>query len=46
MRPRMPSAAELFGDGEEKSKPADYSDAESFFSLPDAEADDEEDEGR
>ncbi len=33
-----------FGKVEKEDKPADYSDAESFFTLPDADEDDEDDE--
>jgi hypothetical protein len=45
--PKMPSGLsglEGFGRSEREEKPADFSDAESFFNLPDAEEDDEDDE--
>ena len=32
--PKMPSGLDVFGAPEEKSSPADFSDAESFFNLP------------
>jgi hypothetical protein len=42
--PRVPSGLEVFGDeDEDKSSPADFSDADSFFNLPDA-GDDEDDD--
>jgi hypothetical protein len=45
--PRTPAGLERFAhpDEDEKSKPADFSNADSFFNLPDAEDDDDEDEG-
>jgi hypothetical protein len=45
--PKMPSSIaglENFSLSEQEEKPADYSDADSFFNLPDAEEDDEDDE--
>jgi uncharacterized protein len=45
--PKMPSGIsglEAFTLTERAEKPADFSDAESFFNLPDAEEDDDEDE--
>ena len=43
--PRMPSGLEAFTrPQEEPKKPADYSDAESFFNLPQDDGDDEEDD--
>jgi hypothetical protein len=43
--PRMPSGLEAFTRVEEEpKKPADYSDAESFFNLPQGEDDDEDED--
>lgn len=46
--PRIPSAQDIFTRKdeaeEEKKSPADYSDAESFFTMPQGSDDDEEDE--
>ncbi|MFN4155880.1 MAG: DUF1013 domain-containing protein [Paracoccaceae bacterium] len=44
--PKMPSGLEVFQRQEKDEKPADFSDAESFFNLPqnDADEDDEEDD--
>ena len=43
--PRMPSGLEAFTrPQEEPKKPADYSDAESFFNLPQGDDDDEDDD--
>jgi hypothetical protein len=47
--PKMPSSIaglENFTLTERKEKPADYSDAESFFNLPDSEEDDEDEDDR
>jgi len=46
--PKMPSGLEQFTRTEREEKPADFSDAESFFNLPanDDDEDDEEDDGR
>lgn len=44
---KMPSALEslaAFGKAEKEEKPADFSDAESFFNLPEADDEDDEDE--
>jgi hypothetical protein len=42
---RVPSGLEVFGDDEEdKRGPSDFSDAESFFNLPQGNDDDEDDE--
>lgn len=42
---RVPSGMELFGEPEEdKRTAADFSDAESFFNLPQGDADDDEDD--
>ena len=45
--PKMPSGLEAFTLSEREEKPADFSDADSFFNLPqtDDDEDDEEDEG-
>ena len=41
---RVPSGMELFGEPEEDRRTAaDFSDAESFFNLPQSDADDEDD---
>jgi hypothetical protein len=45
--PKMPSSIaglENFSLSEQEEKPADYSDADSFFNLPDTDEDDEDDE--
>ncbi|MFN3971949.1 MAG: DUF1013 domain-containing protein [Gemmobacter sp.] len=42
--PRIPSAIESFVLTEVEKKPADYSDADSFFNLPDADDDEDEDQ--
>jgi hypothetical protein len=45
--PKMPSSIaglENFTLSEQEEKPADYSDADSFFNLPDADEEDEDDE--
>ena len=41
--PKIPSGLEVFGEQEKDEKPADFSDAESFFNLPQSD-DDEDDE--
>ena len=42
--PKMPSGLEQFARTEREEKPADFSDAESFFNLPAGDDDDEDDE--
>ena len=44
--PRIPSGLEAFtrAGTEEPKKPADYSDADSFFNLPQADDEDEDDD--
>ncbi len=42
--PKMPSGLEQFTRPEREEKPADFSDAESFFNLPAGDDDDEDDE--
>jgi hypothetical protein len=45
--PRVPAAVAALGDfslGAKDKKPADYSDADSFFNLPQADADEDEDD--
>lgn len=46
--PKIPSGLEVFGEQEKAEKPADFSDAESFFNLPqnDDDEDDEDDAPR
>lgn len=47
--PKMPSSIaglENFTLTEREEKPADYSDADSFFNLPDSDEDDEDEDGR
>lgn len=46
--PKIPSGLEVFGEQEKDEKPADFSDAESFFNLPqnDDDEDDEDDAPR
>jgi uncharacterized protein len=41
--PRVPSGLEVFGDEDDKSSPSDFSNAESFFNLPDGDDEDDED---
>jgi hypothetical protein len=43
VEPKMPSGLEQFGRDEREAKPADFSDADSFFNLPHGD-DDEDDE--
>jgi hypothetical protein len=46
--PKMPSGMagpEAFADGQE-DRPADFSDAESFFNLPQGDAEEDEDDKR
>lgn len=42
--PRMPSDMDVFAKREEEKKPSDYSDAESFFTLPQGSNEDDDDE--
>ncbi|MES2666319.1 MAG: cell cycle transcriptional regulator TrcR [Pseudomonadota bacterium] len=45
--PKMPGALtglEVFGDDEKEESPADFSDAESFFNLPQGDEEDDEDD--
>ncbi|RGP38181.1 DUF1013 domain-containing protein [Pseudotabrizicola alkalilacus] len=42
--PKMPSGLEVFARQEKEEKPADFSDAESFFNLPQHDDDDDEDD--
>ncbi|MDO9640693.1 MAG: DUF1013 domain-containing protein [Pseudotabrizicola sp.] len=42
--PKMPSGLEVFTRPEKEEKPADFSDAESFFNLPQQDDDEDEDE--
>ena len=42
--PKMPSGLEQFTRTEREEKPADFSDAESFFNLPAGGHDDDEDD--
>jgi uncharacterized protein len=44
VEPKMPSAIEMFGRDVREEKPADFSDAESFFNLPHGDDDEDEDE--
>lgn len=44
IEPKMPSGLEQFARTEREEKPADFSDAESFFNLPANDDDDEDDE--
>lgn len=47
VEPKMPSGLaglEAFGRSEREEKPADFSDADSFFNLPDTDDEDEDDE--
>jgi uncharacterized protein len=41
--PRVPSGLEVFGDDDDKSSPSDFSNAESFFNLPDGDDEDDDD---
>jgi hypothetical protein len=41
---KLPSGLELFTPAEREEKPADFSDADSFFNLPHGDGDDEDDE--
>jgi hypothetical protein len=41
---KVPTGFEVFGEDEPEDKPGDFSDAESFFNLPQGDDDDEEDE--
>lgn len=41
IEPKIPSGLDVFGSDEEKSSPADFSDAESFFNLPNDDTSDE-----
>ncbi|NEX46048.1 DUF1013 domain-containing protein [Pseudotabrizicola algicola] len=42
--PKIPSGLEMFARPEKEEKPADFSDADSFFNLPQHDDDDEDDE--
>jgi uncharacterized protein len=42
--PRTPSGLETFGDDEDKASPANFSDADSFFNLPDTDGDEDDDQ--
>ena len=42
--PKMPSGLEAFALSEKEEKPADFSDAESFFNLPQSDDDEDEDD--
>ena len=44
--PRTPSGLEQFTPDEEEARPGDFSNADSFFNLPDADDDEDEDNGR
>lgn len=44
VEPKMATEMEMFGRDEREAKPADFSDAESFFNLPQGDDDDDEDE--